>query len=95
MWLKRPVYRGFKCEGKCEGKCFTLTLTLTPSHFRQESILLVRDSCIGYESSNTLWQSENESMLAAKEMFSYGLIPVLFQQKLIHRHHLNIHPKFG
>ena len=26
MWLKRPVYRGFKCEGKCEGKCFTLTL---------------------------------------------------------------------
>ena len=20
MWLKRPVYRGFKGEGKCEGK---------------------------------------------------------------------------
>ena len=40
MWLKRPVYRGFRGEGKCEGKCFTLTLTLTlPSHFRQESIL--------------------------------------------------------
>ena len=19
MWFKRPVYRGFKCEGKCEG----------------------------------------------------------------------------
>ena len=30
MWLKRPVYRGFKGEGKCEGKCFTLTPVLTP-----------------------------------------------------------------
>ena len=40
MWLKRPVYRGFKGEGWCEGRAFTLTLTLTlPSHFRQESIL--------------------------------------------------------
>ena len=29
MWLQRPVYRGFKGEGKCEGKWFTLTL---PSH---------------------------------------------------------------
>ena len=36
MWLKRPVYRGSKCEGRCEGRCFyphtcphTLTLTLT------------------------------------------------------------------
>ena len=28
LWLKRPVYRGFKCEGKCEGKFFALT----PSH---------------------------------------------------------------
>ena len=27
--LKRPVYRGFKCEGKCEGKLSPLTLTLT------------------------------------------------------------------
>ena len=26
---KRPVYRGFKCEGKCEGKSSALTLTLT------------------------------------------------------------------
>ena len=26
MWLKRPVYRGFKCEGKCEGKNL-------PSHY--------------------------------------------------------------
>ena len=40
MWLKRPVYRGFKCEGRCEGRTFTLTPALTlPSHFRQESIL--------------------------------------------------------
>ena len=44
MWLKRPVYRGFKGEGKCEGKCFTLTL---PSHFRQECIL-----------SGILWMGE-------------------------------------
>ncbi len=28
--LKRPVYRGFKGEGKCEGRTFTLTL---PSHY--------------------------------------------------------------
>ena len=35
MWLKRPVYRGFKGEGKCEGRTFTLTPALTlPSHFR-------------------------------------------------------------
>ena len=40
MWLKRPVYRGFKGEGWCEGRALTLTLTLTlPSHFRQECIL--------------------------------------------------------
>ena len=40
MWLKRPVYRGFKGEGRCEGRAFALTLTLTlPSHFRQECIL--------------------------------------------------------
>ena len=32
--LKRPVYRGFKGEGKCEGKLSTLTLTLT-----QKSVL--------------------------------------------------------
>ena len=30
MWLKRPVYRGFKCEGRCEGRAFTLTPALTP-----------------------------------------------------------------
>ena len=48
MWLKRPVYRGFKGEGKCDGRAFTLTLTLTlPSHFRQENIL-----------SGILWMSE-------------------------------------
>ena len=29
MWLKRPVYRGFKGEGKCEGKLSPLTLALT------------------------------------------------------------------
>ena len=28
--LKRPVYRGFKGEGKCEGKLSPLTLALTP-----------------------------------------------------------------
>ena len=33
MWLKRPVYRGFKGEGKCEGKWFTLTQSShLPSH---------------------------------------------------------------
>ena len=32
--LKRPVYRGFKGEGKGEGKLSTLTLTLT-----QKSVL--------------------------------------------------------
>ena len=32
--LKRPIYRGFKGEGKCEGKLSTLTLTLT-----QKSVL--------------------------------------------------------
>ena len=31
MWLKRPVYRGFKGEGKCEGRTFTLTPALTPT----------------------------------------------------------------
>ena len=31
MWLKRPVYRGFKCEGRCEGRTFTLTPALTPT----------------------------------------------------------------
>ena len=28
--LKRPVYRGFKGEGKCEGRNFTLTLSQQP-----------------------------------------------------------------
>ena len=31
MWLKRPVYRGFKGEGKCEGRTSTLTPALTPT----------------------------------------------------------------
>ena len=31
LWLKRPVYRGFKCEGKCEGK-------FLPSHPLTRSI---------------------------------------------------------
>ena len=31
IWLKRPVYRGFKGEGKCEGRTFTLTPALTPT----------------------------------------------------------------
>ena len=41
MWLKRPVYRGFKGEGKCEGRAFTLTpaLTLALTLPAQESIL--------------------------------------------------------
>ena len=39
MWLKRPVYRGFKGEGKCEGRAFTLTPALTlPSHFRHRKV---------------------------------------------------------
>ena len=39
MWLKRPVYRGFKGEGKCEGRTFTLTPALTlPSHFRHRKV---------------------------------------------------------
>ena len=36
--LKRPVYRGFKCEGKCEGKSSALTLTLTLT-LTQKSVL--------------------------------------------------------
>ena len=37
--LKRPVYRGFKGEGKCEGRTFTLTPALTlPSHFRHRKV---------------------------------------------------------
>ena len=46
MWLKRPVYRGFRGEGKCEGKCFTLTL---PSHLTLPagSTLLAGDSMNG------------------------------------------------
>ena len=60
MWLKRPVYRGFKGEGRCEGRVFTLTLTLTlPSHFRQESIL-----------SRIPWMSEAK----VPEKYSY-LVP--------------------
>ena len=31
MWLKRPVYRGFKCEGRCEGRTSALTPALTPT----------------------------------------------------------------
>ena len=39
MWLKRPVYRGFKGEGRCEGRAFTLTPALTlPSHFRHRKV---------------------------------------------------------
>ena len=39
MWLKRPVYRGFKGEGWCEGRAFTLTPALTlPSHFRHRKV---------------------------------------------------------
>ena len=39
MWLKRPVYRGFKCEGRCEGRSSTLTPALTlPSHFRHRKV---------------------------------------------------------
>ena len=54
--LKRPVYRGFKCEGKCEGRTFTLTL---PSHYSHTpptlpaGKLLVGDSMDGVK----LWFS--------------------------------------
>ena len=62
MWLKRPVYRGFKGEGKCEGRAFTLTPALTlPSHFRQESIL-----------SGIPWMSEAK----VPEKYSY-LVPTV------------------
>ena len=39
IWLKRPVYRGFKGDGSCEGRAFTLTPALTlPSHFRHRKV---------------------------------------------------------
>ena len=62
IWLKRPVYRGFKGEGRCEGRAFALTLTLTlPSHFRQESI-----------QSGIPWMSEAK----VPEKYSY-LVPTV------------------
>ena len=60
--LKRPVYRGFKGEGKGEGKVFTLTLPLTPSLFRQESISL----------TGILWTVKQIVYLE----YSYGILSV-------------------
>ena len=53
MWLKRPVYRGFKCEGKCfyphtyPHTCFH---TLTPSLFRQKASCLSGIQWVGVNS---------------------------------------------
>ena len=53
--LKRPVYRGFKGEGKCEGRKFTLTLTLT-----QKSVL--NPICPAKVQSKSKDKSKNESV---------------------------------
>ncbi len=53
MWLKSPVYRGFKCEGKCfyphtyPHTCFH---TLTPSLFRQKASCLSGIQWVGVNS---------------------------------------------
>ena len=63
MWLKRPVYRGFKGEGKCEGRTFTLTPALTlPSRFRHRKVF-----CQGFYLQN---------LTKVPEKYSY-LVPIV------------------
>ena len=70
MWLKRPVYRGFRGEGKCEGKCFTLTL---PSHLTLPagSTLLAGDSMNGRQIQ---WTGRKKAALYRQ--YSYGILLV-------------------
>ena len=67
MWLKRPVYRGFKCEGRCEGRAFTLTPALTlPSHFRHRKV-----SCQGLCLQNLTKVPEKYSYLVPTVQHRY------------------------
>ena len=67
MWLKRPVYRGFKCEGRCEGRAFTLTPVLTlPSHFRHRKV-----SCQGFYLQNLTKVPEKYSCLVPTVQHRY------------------------
>ena len=67
MWLKRPVYRGFKGEGKCEGRTFTLTPALTlPSHFRHREIF-----CQGFYLQNLTKVPEKYSYLVPTVQHRY------------------------
>ena len=67
MWLKRPVYRGFKGEGRCEGRAFTLTPTLTlPSHFRHRKV-----SCQGLCLQNLTKVPEKYSCLVPTVQHRY------------------------
>ena len=70
MWLKRPVYRGFRGEGKCEGKFFTLTL---PSHLTLPagSTLLAGDSMNGRQIQ---WTGRKKAALYRQ--YSYGILLV-------------------
>ena len=80
MCLKRPVYRGFKCEGSFfyphtypHIYSHTLTLTLTPSLFRQESILLVGDSMDGRGWSSGLADSYVTRLAMVYMEIRYGI----------------------
>ena len=67
IWLKRPVYRGFKGEGKCEGRAFTLTPALTlPSHFRHRKV-----SCQGFYLQNLTKVPEKYSYLVPTVQHRY------------------------
>ena len=67
MWLKRPVYRGFKCEGRCEGRAFTLTPALTlPSHFRHRKVF-----CQGFYLQNLTKVPEKYSYLVPTVQHRY------------------------
>ena len=68
--LKRPVYRGFKGEGKCEGKTLTLTL---PSHLTLPagSTLLAGDSMNGRQIQ---WTGRKKAALYRQ--YSYGILLV-------------------
>ena len=67
IWLKRPVYRGFKGEGKCEGRTFTLTPALTlPSHFRHRKVY-----CQGFYLQNLTKVPEKYSYLVPTVQHRY------------------------
>ena len=77
MWLKRPVYRGFKGEGRCEGRAFTLTPALTlPSHFRHRKV-----SCQGFYLQNLTKVPEKYSYLVPTVQHRYtNSIAMLYYQ---------------